>query len=149
MFNRWFLTDDVPLSLCIPFGHDPWLVALSYIVASFAAFTAFHLMARVRSSADPVRWAIWLATAGLAMGVGIWAMHFIAILAVEISVPMEFDVALTVLSAAFAAIASAVAFGLAARNGLRLTSLLLAGTVLGGGIGLMHYTGMVALRMPV
>ncbi|MGE0094313.1 MAG: response regulator [Alphaproteobacteria bacterium] len=83
------------------------------------------------------------------MGSGIWAMHFIAMLAVEIPIPLKFDVMLTGLSAVFAALSSALAFALATPKGQpRFSRLLAAGTVLGGGIGLMHYTGMAALRVP-
>ncbi len=146
MFGHWFLTDDIPLSLCIPFGHDLSLVVLSYLVAAFAAYTAFHLIARIRARFKRL---LWLATAGISMGSGIWAMHFIAMLAVEIPIPLEFDVMLTGLSAVFAALASAVAFALATpKDQPRFSRLLAAGTVLGGGIGLMHYTGMAALRIP-
>ncbi|MCX7355961.1 MAG: hypothetical protein NTY59_14260 [Alphaproteobacteria bacterium] len=146
MFGHWFLTDDIPLSLCIPFGHDLSLVILSYLVAAFAAYTAFHLISRIRARSNRL---LWLATAGISMGSGIWAMHFIAMLAVEIPIPLKFDVMLTGLSAVFAALASAVAFALATPKGQpRFSRLLAAGTVLGGGIGLMHYTGMAALRIP-
>lgn len=146
MFGHWFLTDDIPLSLCIPFDHDLSLVFLSYLVAAFAAYTAFHLISRIRASSNR---RLWLATAGISMGAGIWAMHFIAMLAVEIPIPLKFNPMLTGLSAVFAAVASAVAFALATpKSQPRFLRLLAAGTVLGGGIGLMHYTGMAALRIP-
>ena len=149
MYGHWFLTEDIPLSLCIPFGHDFSLVILSYLVAAFAAYTAFHLISRIRARANPVDRLIWLLTAGVSMGSGIWAMHFIAMLAVEIPVPMKFDLVPTGLSAVFAVLASAMAFGLTTPRGSPpAPRILVAGIVLGCGIGLMHYTGMAALRMP-
>ena len=43
MFNRWFLTNDIPLNLCIQYHHNIWLVLLSYLIAAFAAYTAFEM----------------------------------------------------------------------------------------------------------
>jgi PAS domain S-box-containing protein len=147
MLSHWFLTGNELLALCTPYRHDPWFVVVSYLVATFAAYTAFDLIARVRAAGSRSTRLLWLMTAGLSMGFGIWAMHFIAMLAVEIPIPVRFDLPLTALSAGFAALASAVAFHIvadASRNRVRLG---LAGIVLGSGIGLMHYTGMAALRM--
>src|SRR4051794_1663551 len=89
----------------------------------------------------------WLIIAGISVGSGIWAMHFIAMLAVQIPIAVRFDIPLTALSAGFAILASVISFHLVTgdtRHSLRLVS---AGAVLGAGIGLMHYLGMSALRM--
>jgi PAS domain S-box-containing protein len=148
MLNRWFLTGNVPLEFCVHYSHDAWLVVVSYLVAAFAAYTAFHLIARVRAAASrPARF-IWLTTAGVSMGFGTWAMHFIAMLAVNIPIQVRFDLPTTALSAGFAVVASAVAFQVVAHDTLNRCRLGVAGVVLGGGIGLMHYVGMAALRMP-
>ena len=148
LLNRWFLSGNIPLDLCVQYSHDSWLVVVSYVVSGFAAYTAFHLIARVRAATNaPARY-LWLATAGVSMGLGIWAMHFIAMLAVEIPIQVRFDLPLTALSAGFAVVASAVAFHFVARDRPRPIELGIAGTVLGSGIGLMHYVGMAALRMP-
>src|SRR5690242_13791194 len=148
MLNRWFLTGNIPLELCVQYSHDSWLVVVSYLVSGFAAYTAFHLIARVRATASgPARF-LWLATAGVSMGLGIWAMHFIAMLAVEIPIQVRFDLPVTALSAGFAVVASTLAFHFVARDKPRAIELGIAGAVLGSGIGLMHYVGMAALRMP-
>ncbi len=147
MLSHWFLTDDIPLALCTPYHHQPGMVIASYLVAAFAAYTAFHLIARVRAASTTNARIAWLATAGLSMGFGIWAMHFIAMLAVEIPIAIRFDLPITVLSACFAAIASAVAFHLVANDTVSRVRLGLAGVILGSGIGLMHYVGMAALSM--
>ena len=110
MLSHWFLTGDIPLALCTPYHHGLWLVVVSYLVATFAAYTAFDLIARVRAAASRTARLVWLITAGMSMGFGILAMHFLAMLAVEIPIPLRFDLPLTALSAAFAALASAVAF---------------------------------------
>ena len=92
MFNRWFLTADIPLSLCIPFHYGILLVVLSYLVAVFAAYTSFHLIDRVRAGGTVTVRRVWLATAGVSMGLGIWAMHFIAMLAMQIPIPIAYDI---------------------------------------------------------
>jgi NO-binding membrane sensor protein with MHYT domain len=148
MLNHWFLTGDIPLALCTPYRHDPRFVLVSYLVATFAAYTAFDLIARVRAAASQTTRLVWLAIAGLSMGFGIWAMHFIAMLAVEIAIPIRFDLTLTSLSAGSAVLASGLAFHIVANEPRSRIRLGLAGIVLGCGIGLMHYTGMAALRMP-
>jgi NO-binding membrane sensor protein with MHYT domain len=148
MLNRWFLTGDIPLARCIKYHHDAWLVVVSYLVAAFAAYTAFHLIARVHAAASQTARHIWLVTAGLSMGLGIWAMHFIAMLAVDIPIAIRFNLPVTALSAGFAILASTIAFHIVAGDTRSRTRLGLAGLVLGSGVGLMHYVGMAALRMP-
>src|SRR3979411_765870 len=77
--------------------YDWYLVALSYAVATFASYTALDLGSRIRASRGWIRRA-WLATAALAMGGGIWSMHFIAMLAFLMPMPVGYDLGLTVLS---------------------------------------------------
>ncbi len=148
MLSRWFLTDAIPVALCTPYRHSALLVVVSYLVAAFAAYTAFDLIARVRAATNPTARLLWLTTAGVSMGFGIWAMHFIAILAVEIPIPIRFNLAVTALSAGFAVLASAISFHLVAEERPGWGRICLAGTILGAGIGLMHYTGMAALHLP-
>jgi PAS domain S-box-containing protein len=148
VLSHWFLSSDIPVALCMPYHHDVWLVVLSYAVATFAAYSAFDLIGRVRAAENATARSLWLVTSGLSMGFGIWAMHFIAMLAVQIDAPIRFDLAITGWSAGFAVAASTIAFHLVANHGGNRVRLGLAGVVLGGGIGLMHYTGMAALHMP-
>ena len=77
--------------------YDPYLVALSYAVASFASYTALDLAGRVRASTGWARGG-WLTTAAISMGGGIWSMHFIAMLAFLMPMPVGYDIALTALS---------------------------------------------------
>jgi len=148
VFNRWFLTADIPLSLCIPFHHSTLLVVLSYVVAAFAAYTSFHMIDRVRAAGTVTVRRVWLATAGVSMGLGIWAMHFIAMLAVQIPITIAYDIGITGLSAGCAILASCAGFIILMGNSYERWRLCLAGLVLGGGVGLMHYSGMAALIMP-
>lgn len=107
----WFTYDG---STIVSYYHNPRLVVAAYLMASFASYTAFHLVDRVRSASSRGVRAAWLATAGLSMGSGIWAMHFIAMLAVVIAIPVNYEPWMTALSAIFAMIASAIAFDLVA-----------------------------------
>src|SRR5580700_1906692 len=109
MLSQWFATGEFPFSLCASYVLDTRLVGLSYVVAVLAAYTSFDLIGRVRAAGDGVTRVIWLITAGVSMGFGVWAMHFIAMLAVEVPLSVHFDLQITALSAFFAVVASTVA----------------------------------------
>ena len=117
---------------------------LSFVVAVFAAWTALDLFQHVRAHQGGARLA-WLATAGLAMGGGIWSMHFIAMLGFDAGAPVRYDPILTVVSFLLAAAGSSFAFLIAAGRSDR-SRMFLAGLVMGVGICAMHYVGMAALR---
>jgi len=122
------------------------LVLLSYAVATFAAYTTLDLAARIGRGRDGQAWA-WLGGGALAMGLGIWAMHFIGMLALHLPVQLSFDVPITLASIVPAIAASALAL-LIVRRPRVSAGLLCAGAVsMGLGIAAMHYTGMAALRM--
>ncbi|MET4699269.1 two-component system sensor histidine kinase/response regulator [Constrictibacter sp. MBR-5] len=147
MAGSWFLAPGMDLSLCIAHAHSMPLVLLSYLVAVFASYTAFHVMERVGSVAAGAGRAIWLATAGVSMGAGIWAMHFIGMLAVTMPVEVRYDLPTTALSLVFAVVASGLAFGIFTGRGGLAHRLGFGGLVLGLGVGAMHYTGMAGLRL--
>src|SRR3954449_9012741 len=73
--------------------YDPYLVALSILVASFASYTALDLGGRVAAARGLAR-RIWLVTAAVTMGAGIWSMHFIGMLAFIMPMPMSYDIEL-------------------------------------------------------
>src|SRR5258705_10289020 len=77
--------------------HDPYLVALSILVACFASYTALDLGGHVQAARGLSR-CVWLVAAAIAMGGGIWSMHFIAMLAFIMPIPMSLDFELTILS---------------------------------------------------
>ena len=127
--------------------HDSNLVVLSILVACFASYTALDLGGRVRAAFGLARKA-WLFTAAMAMGGGIWAMHFIAMLAFVMPVPMAFDVGLTLLSLFVAVVVTGVGFYLISTHEATPRLLALSGLFMGLGIVAMHYTGMAAMRVP-
>lgn len=126
--------------------HDPLLVLASMIVASLAGFAALDLSARVAETSGRSRLG-WILASAVAMGVGIWSMHFVAMLALRIPVPVLYDVPLLALSIAIAISASAITFTGAA-GGVSTARLAQASLAMGPAIAGMHYVGMASMRMP-
>src|SRR5688500_5031101 len=128
--------------------YDPGLVALSYIVASLAAYTAIDLAGRVSEyRLEPRRAAAWLLGGAFAMGAGIWSMHFVAMLAYQLPIPVRYEPWTTFASMVAAIATSGFALYIVTRGVLSWRRLLLGGAVMGAGIGTMHYTGMAAMRL--
>jgi PAS domain S-box-containing protein len=125
--------------------HDPALVALSILVASFASYTALDLGGQLKRAQGVTR-RLWLLTAAISMGGGIWAMHFIAMLAFVLPIPMSYDVGLTLLSLLVAIVVTGVGFHVISRQAKSAFSTALSGTLVGLGIVSMHYTGMAAMQ---
>ena len=126
--------------------YNPILVVLSFVVAILAAYTALNMAARVAGS-EGVAARVWLAGGGIAMGIGVWAMHFIGMLAMDLSMSMSYNATLTVLSMVIAVGSSLFALWLVSCEQLRLRRLLPGALVMGSGIVAMHYTGMAALEV--
>lgn len=121
------------------------LVALSVCVAIFASFTALNLSGRlVVADTRARRW--WILAAALALGGGVWAMHFIGML--SMTMPATYDVYLTILSLVLPIAASAIGFHIVSRSGVGRWPLLWSGLLVATGIVAMHYVGMAAMRMP-
>jgi len=126
--------------------YNQILVVISFVVAILAAYTALNMAGRVAGS-QGIAARIWLAGGGVAMGIGIWAMHFIGMLAMDLAMSMSYDVAITALSMAIAIGSSMFALWLVSGEQLRLRRLLPGAFVMGTGIVAMHYTGMAALEV--
>lgn len=146
---RW-RADAAPL---IPIAYDPWLVALSVLVASLGGIAALQLTAVGR---HPSRFGKRVACtarilAALALGVSVWCMHFIGMLAVDVCQSVQFEPWLTAASMLPSILASAAGLHVLSRPNadgrLGATQILLAGSLVGAGIGAMHYTGMAAMRV--
>jgi len=127
--------------------YDLHLVALSFAVACLASYTALDLAGRITASEGPAR-GVWLATAAISMGGGIWSMHFIAMLAFLMPMAVTFDFELTVLSLVVAIVVTGGAFYVIGTRRVTALHLSLSGVFMGIGIVAMHYTGMAAMRMP-
>lgn len=122
------------------------LAVLSWLVAVFASYTALELAAHIRDSDNQARkW--WVGGCAFAMGGGIWSMHFIAMLALELPLPVNYRILVTLFSLMVAVLASGYAFQIAASAECGKKGILIGGTVMGAGIAVMHYTGMAGMMM--
>ena len=126
--------------------YDWRLVGLSIVIAVLASYTALDLAGRVTAAKASARIA-WLIGGGIVMGIGIWSMHFVAMLAFSLPMPMSYDMWTVLVSMLPAIIASGGALYLASEEVLSIWQLLIGGVVMGIGIALMHYIGMYAMRM--
>jgi diguanylate cyclase (GGDEF)-like protein/PAS domain S-box-containing protein len=127
--------------------YDYWLVGLSVVLAMFSAYAALDLAGRVTAARGWVR-SVWLASGAAAMGLGIWAMHYIGMLALNLPVPVLYDYPTVVLSLLAAIGSSAVALFTVSRERMGAPNLIAGSLVMGGGIAAMHYIGMAAMRLP-
>jgi diguanylate cyclase (GGDEF)-like protein len=130
----------------VPFSYIPWLVCLSIAVAIVVSFTSLRLAARVAESGRVLGRA-WLILGAISMGVGIWAMHFVGMLALSLPIQLRYDVGLTLGSLATAMLTSGFAIWIASRRQLDLGHHVLCSLVMGLGIVAMHYMGMRAIRI--
>jgi NO-binding membrane sensor protein with MHYT domain len=131
---------------CLEAEHDWRLVALAFAVCVLASGVAISLFHRAKASHGGMS-VVWLSLDAAAGGCGIWATHFIAVLAFDPGVDAGYDLRLTILSLIFAVIFTGVGFGIALVNVSRL-AMVLGGAMIGAGIAAMHYTGMSALELP-
>ncbi|OLP52707.1 hypothetical protein BJF92_14995 [Rhizobium rhizosphaerae] len=131
-------------------SYNFFLVGLSLLMAIAASLTALDLVARVPAAASRTAGLLWLGAASLAMGGGIWAMHFVAMLALSMpGMEARYDPWLTGLSLALAIIATGSAFFLMNRPRRGPLALPLGSLAMGLGISAMHYTGMAAMSLPM
>src|SRR6266576_521993 len=127
-------------------SYNPLLVAASLFVAILASYTALDMAGRITTAqGSAARW--WLAGGASAMGVGIWSMHFIGMLAFSLPIRLGYDPLITLLSLLIAIASSVYALWLVCQERLPWSRLALGSILMGLGIASMHYTGMAAMRM--
>lgn len=126
--------------------YDLKLVALSVVVAAIASYTALDLAGRVSATRGRTSW-FWLIGGAVSMGTGIWSMHFIAMLAFRLPIPLAYDIPITMLSMFSAMVVSGLALFVVRRPTMTTGNITAGATLMGVGICTMHYTGMAAMRM--
>ena len=126
-------------------AYDSVLVGLSILIAVLASFTALTLVGRVKESKGRSR-TVWLLGAAAALGGGIWSMHFVAMLAFSLDMPIQYNIELTAISLVAAIVVAALALYTVTRWSSRF-SLGVAGVFAGIGVATMHYMGMAAMEM--
>ena len=141
--SLFMLPDDPSL---LSYGmYDPKLIVLSLLVAIFASWMGLQIAGQARQQMR--QRTVFLFTGSLALGAGVWAMHFIGMLAFNLCTAVDYDPMITILSNLPSIGASYVALSLIARERIGTGSLVVGGVLVGAGIGAMHYAGMSAMRM--
>jgi diguanylate cyclase (GGDEF)-like protein/PAS domain S-box-containing protein len=130
---------------CIVTAHDLRLVVLAAIICTLASFSAINLLHHSRVAQRAMR-PVWLGIAAISTGCGIWATHFIAMLAFSPGIASGYNIALTLLSLVAAIVLTGAAFYVAMLAPFRLRRWV-GGAMVGGGIATMHYTGMAAFEV--
>ncbi len=128
-------------------SYDYRLVILSVLIAICAAYAALDLAGRTTAARGRLRPA-WLAGGAIAMGLGIWSMHYIGMLAFALPIPVLYDWPTVLLSLLAAVFASAVALFVVSRKQMGWIRAFAGAVIMGGGISAMHYIGMAAMRLP-
>ncbi len=127
--------------------YNYWLVAVSVVIAIAAAYVALDLVGKLTVSHGANRLA-WLSGGATSMGIGIWSMHYVGMLAYRLPVPVAYDLPTVLASMAAAVFASGACLIVVSRKTVGMGRILGASPVMGAGIAAMHYIGMEAMRMP-
>lgn len=122
------------------------LVVLSVLVAMIGSFTALTHAQRMRQSSGRLA-SVWMVVGSITLGLAIWSMHFIGMLAFQLPIPSGYDPALTLLSALPAIAAALLGFYVLRASSISKRRIAISGLLMGAGISAMHYTGMAALKM--
>jgi diguanylate cyclase (GGDEF)-like protein len=127
-------------------SYSSSLVLISLCVAILASYTALDLTGRIATAKGRASY-LWMGGGALAMGIGVWSMHFIGMLAFSLPIDLGYDLALTAFSLLIAVLSSGFALWLVSQPSLPCLQLGFGALIMGAGIACMHYTGMAALRM--
>lgn len=127
-------------------NYDVSLVTASFVVAVFAAYSALYFGARLADTNGRSR-AMWLTIGALAMGTGVWTMHFVGMRASPMMADMTYGAGTTAFSWLAALVASGIALHLIGREKLATSTFIAASVAMGAGIVTMHYAGMYAMNM--
>ncbi|NKF23289.1 MHYT domain-containing protein [Solimonas marina] len=121
------------------------LVVLSYLIAVLASYSAVDLSNRIFR--NPERQSLWIALGAIAMGCGIWSMHFIGMQAFSLPIAMRYDLGVTTFSLVAAIGVAALALYVASRERMGPKAIIIGALMMGTGICVMHYSGMAAMKM--
>ncbi len=141
-----FLPAPPDASLIYQGSYSPIWVIISVLLAIFASYAALSASNRIKDLHNSTSRLTWALISTFTLGVGIWSMHFIGMLALNLPCVIEYDTFTTLISIVPAILAGGAALGLAWHGETRL-SIGVRSVLLGAGIGTMHYTGMAAMRL--
>jgi PAS domain S-box-containing protein len=137
----------MPNEVALSSSYDGWLVALSVVLAMLASYTTLDLAGRISSARGRSR-SVWLAAGAAAMGLGIWSMHYVGMLAYRLPVKILYDWPTVLVSLLAAMLASGIALSVSSRTEMGQVRTVVGGVLMGIGIAAMHYIGMEAMRLP-
>jgi NO-binding membrane sensor protein with MHYT domain len=126
--------------------YDHRLVALSVIIAVSSSYAALDLAGRITFAQGRARH-LWLAGGAATMGIGIWSLHYLGMLAFHLPVPIEYDWLNVALSFLAAILASVIALFVVSQRTIGVVQTLLGSVLIGGAIASMHFIGMSAMRL--
>jgi signal transduction histidine kinase/DNA-binding response OmpR family regulator len=129
-------------------SHDMTLVLISYIVAAVASYTVLGMTERLAVSKGK-QWWNWLIYSSVALGMGIWSMHFVGMLAFSLPVPVSYNLIIVLVSALAAMAGSFIGLLIVGRDHPKLRHILSGGLMLAVGISVMHYVGMAAMQIDI
>ncbi|HEY8939566.1 MAG TPA: PAS domain S-box protein [Cellvibrio sp.] len=141
-----FIDSDTP-ALLLHGSHNPWLVIVSIVVAIISSMMSLQIAGMARSAKGRLLHQVALVSGSLALGGGIWSMHFIGMLAFELGTHVHYSPAITVMSMAPSVFASWVTLQMLSHDRITRRQLVIGGIMVGAGIGAMHYSGMAAMHM--
>lgn len=142
------LTTSVPSSGLLYEGrYDPLLVLLSVVAAIFASYAALLVSRYAAGITSPTRRRAWVLVGGSCLGLGIWAMHFVGMLAFTLPCTTSYDYRITLLSTLPGMLAGTLALSKISHHHISTSELARSGLLLGAGIGAMHYSGMAAMQL--
>ncbi|TGN20432.1 MHYT domain-containing protein [Leptospira idonii] len=144
--NQFFLFDSTNVVL-LDGTYNPWLVLLSIGIAIFASCISLHFLSQFPNVHSKNSRILILLTSSLAQGSAVWSMHFLGMLSFELCTRVTYNELLTFISFFPALIASTMTLSFLTKENPRIRELILAGTIVGAGIGAMHYVGMSAMEM--
>ena len=128
-------------------SHNIYLVALSLLIAILTSFTIIKTSERIHASTVRLEKNSWVIFAAFSMGIGIWATHFIGLLAIQFPVPVTYDPGLTLFSMMPVILASFVSLSLMNKSEVNYKRLSFAGIFLAMGVCAMHFIGMLAIEL--
>jgi NO-binding membrane sensor protein with MHYT domain len=148
VFSHYFYDGTQP-GLAIAIQHDPKLVFLSVAIACLAAYAVLNIAGRINASEKNTSKQAWFLVGAGSFGIGVWAMHFIGLLALKLPLGVSYEPLATMLSIVPATLGGAIGLSVSVNDWRRRESALLfmvAGTLMATCNGAMHYTGMMAMH---
>ncbi len=146
ILKSYIISDDA-LTVLSSSTYEPWLVTLSYVIAVCSSTLAFQLLRLAKDQSSTISKPISILSSSISLGAGIWSMHFIGMLALNICTEVKYNPLITIFSMVPGTLACYYALNLLSERDVNYRRIIAGGVIVGTGIGLMHYTGMLAMQM--